>query len=114
MRQAMTRLLFRSLLVALLVPVVAATVVAQRANPADARIRTRRLEMVERHIAGERIKDSATLHAMRTVPRHEFVPARLRDEAYENHPLPIGLGQTISQPYIVGFMTEIVRPRPGM
>ncbi len=107
----MTRLLFRSLLVAL---VVAVTAVAQRANPEDARFRARRLEMVERHIAGEGIRDSATLHAMRTVPRHEFVPARLRDEAYENHPLPIGLGQTISQPYIVGFMTEIVRPRPGM
>jgi len=70
--------------------------------------------MVEDHIAGEGIKDSVTLHAMRTVPRHEFVPANLRDDAYENHPLPIGLGQTISQPYIVGFMTEIVRPRRGM
>ena len=110
----MTRLLFRSLLVALLVPLVAATAVAQRANPEDAPFRPRRLEMVERHIAGEGIKDSATLHAMRAVPRHEFVPARLRDEAYQNHPLPIGLGQTISQPYIVGFMTELVRPRPGM
>lgn len=70
--------------------------------------------MVERHIDREGIKDSATLNAMRTVPRHEFVTAEFRDEAYENHPLPIGLGQTISQPYIVGYMTEIVRPRPGM
>jgi protein-L-isoaspartate(D-aspartate) O-methyltransferase len=70
--------------------------------------------MVARHIAGEGIADSATLRAMRDVPRHEFVPANLRDEAYENHPLPIGLGQTISQPYIVGYMTEVVRPRPGM
>jgi protein-L-isoaspartate(D-aspartate) O-methyltransferase len=111
MRQSMTRLLFRSLLAAGLV----APAAAQRAPSAeDAQFRARRLAMVERHIAGEGIKDSATLHAMRAVPRHEFVPARLRDEAYENHPLPIGLGQTISQPYIVGFMTEIVRPRPGM
>ena len=108
----MTRLLFRSLLAAGL---VAAPAAAQRApNAEDAQFRARRLAMVERHITGEGIKDSATLHAMRAVPRHEFVPAGLRDEAYENHPLPIGLGQTISQPYIVGFMTEIVRPRPGM
>ena len=108
----MTRLLFRSLFPAAL---VAAVATAQRApTTEDARFQARRLEMVERHIKGDGIKDSATLHAMRTVPRHEFVPARLRGEAYENHPLPIGLGQTISQPYIVAFMTEIVRPRPGM
>jgi protein-L-isoaspartate(D-aspartate) O-methyltransferase len=80
----------------------------------DGIFRARRLAMVERHIAGDGIKDSATLHAMRTVPRHEFVPAEFRDEAYENHPLPIGLGQTISQPYVVAYMTEVVRPRPGM
>lgn len=60
------------------------------------------------------VKDSATLAALRAVPRHEFVPADYRDEAYADHPLPIGHGQTISQPYIVGYMTELVRPRPGM
>jgi protein-L-isoaspartate(D-aspartate) O-methyltransferase len=87
---------------------------AQRAADADARFRARRLAMVDEHIVSEGIKDSATLNAMRTVPRHEFVPANLRDEAYENRPLPIGLGQTISQPYIVAYMTEIVRPRSGM
>jgi protein-L-isoaspartate(D-aspartate) O-methyltransferase len=80
----------------------------------EARFRSRRLAMVERHIAREGIDDTATLRAMREVPRHAFVPAELRDQAYENHPLPIGLGQTISQPYIVGYMTELVRPRPGM
>ncbi len=80
----------------------------------EARFRARRLAMVERHIAGEGIDDTAALRAMREVPRHAFVPADLRDQAYENHPLPIGLGQTISQPYIVGYMTELVRPRPGM
>ena len=94
---------------------VAGGAAAQRAVKSDdATFRDRRLAMVERHVAGEGIKDSATLHAMRTVPRHEFVPTDLRDEAYENHPLPIGLGQTISQPYIVAYMTEVVRPRPGM
>jgi protein-L-isoaspartate(D-aspartate) O-methyltransferase len=87
---------------------------AQGARDAEARFRARRLAMVERHIAREGIDDTATLRAMRAVPRHAFVPADLRDQAYENHPLPIGLGQTISQPYIVGYMTELVRPRPGM
>ena len=108
----MTRFLFRWLYAAVLLPV---PVAAQRtAESSDARFRAKRLEMVERHIAGEGITDTATLRAMRDVPRHELVPANLRDEAYENHPLPIGLGQTISQPYIVGYMTEVVRPRPGM
>jgi protein-L-isoaspartate(D-aspartate) O-methyltransferase len=50
---------------------------------------------------------------MRTVPRHEFLPMRLRGEAYMDYPLPIGHGQTISQPFIVAFMTEAIRPQPG-
>lgn len=111
----MTRLLFHSLNMAGALMLLSATALAQRVSgDAEARFRARRLAMVERYIAGEGITDSATLRAMREVPRHELVPTALREEAYENHPLPIGLGQTISQPYIVGFMTEIVRPRPGM
>lgn len=90
----------------------AAAAVAQRA--AGDRFEARRLAMVQRHIAAEGIRDRATLRAMRAVPRHEFVPREFLDRAYENRPLPIGLGQTISQPYIVAYMTEIVRPRPGM
>ena len=111
----MKRLPLRSLHTAALVAWIPAAAFAQR-GPAteDPRLRARRTEMVERHIAGEGITDSATLQAMRDVARHEFVPAEFRDEAYENHPLPIGFGQTISQPYIVGYMTEVVRPRPGM
>ncbi len=66
------------------------------------------------HIAAQGVADSATLRAMRTVPRHEFVPSRYRATAYGDHPLPIGYGQTISQPYIVAYMTEILRPEPGM
>jgi len=67
-----------------------------------------------RLIEGEGVRDSATLEAMRSVPRHEFVlPGDLR-RAYGDHPLPIGLGQTISQPYIVAYMTEVVRPGSGM
>lgn len=50
---------------------------------------------------------------MRLVPRHEFLPQRLRDEAYGDYPLPIGYGQTISQPYVVAFMTEAIAPRNG-
>ena len=60
------------------------------------------------------VADSATLAAMRAVPRHLFVPEDVRATAYGDHPLPIGYGQTISQPYVVAFMTEQVRPRPGM
>ena len=60
------------------------------------------------------VRDSATLDAMARVPRHEFVPAEHRARAYGDHPLPIGLGQTISQPYIVAYMTEMLELRPGI
>jgi protein-L-isoaspartate(D-aspartate) O-methyltransferase len=65
-----------------------------------------RREMVVQQILGREVRDSATLRAMLSVPRHEFVPANLRTNAYVDFPLPIGHGQTISQPYIVAFMTE--------
>jgi protein-L-isoaspartate(D-aspartate) O-methyltransferase len=72
-----------------------------------------RERMVELQIAGRGIRDPAVLAAMRKVPREAFVvPARV-DEAYEDRPLPIGAGQTISQPYIVAVMTEALRLRPG-
>lgn len=54
--------------------------------------------------------DPSVLAAMRQVPRHEFVPDEVRDEAYENRPLPIGYGQTISQPYVVALMTDVLDP----
>lgn len=57
--------------------------------------------------------DQRVLAAMRRVPRHEFVPAGQRSAAYSNTPLPIGEGQTISQPYIVALMTDLLRIRPG-
>ena len=50
---------------------------------------------------------------MRSVPRHEFVPAEYLDQAYDDHPLPIGYGQTISQPYIVAWMTDLLGLQPG-
>ncbi len=65
-----------------------------------------RREMVARQIEARGVNDPLTLEAMRNVPRHWFVPARLRNVAYLDRPLPIGEGQTISQPYIVALMTE--------
>ena len=64
------------------------------------------MQMVDQQIAGRDIKDARVLDAMRRVPRHEFVPEPLRGSAYEDSPLPIGHDQTISQPYIVAYMTE--------
>jgi protein-L-isoaspartate(D-aspartate) O-methyltransferase len=66
--------------------------------------------MVTKQIQARGVNDSAVLAAMREVPRHIFVPPRLRSNAYEDHPLPIGHGQTISQPYIVALMTEALGP----
>ena len=65
------------------------------------------LQGLDRTITNPRVRA-----ALGRVPRHEFVPERYRDEAYEDRPLPIGHGQTISQPYIVAFMTEKLEPQP--
>jgi protein-L-isoaspartate(D-aspartate) O-methyltransferase len=70
-------------------------------------------EMVERQIAARKVTDAKVLVAMRKVPRHEFVPEAQRDAAYSDGPLPIGNGQTISQPYIVAYMTEALKLTGG-
>ena len=70
-----------------------------------------RQQMVQEQLAGRDIRDPRVLKAMGDVPRHEFVPAADRDEAYDDRPLAIGYGQTISQPYIVAFMTEKLAPK---
>ncbi len=67
---------------------------------------SRRMRMVEEQIIRRGITDQLVLNAMRIVPRHKFVPERLKSEAYHNCPLPISENQTISQPYIVASMTE--------
>jgi protein-L-isoaspartate(D-aspartate) O-methyltransferase len=72
-----------------------------------------RERMVKIQIEDRGIRGPATLSALRKVPRHEFVPAELRASAYDDRPLPIGYGQTISQPYIVGHMTELAGVKPG-
>ncbi|HET6765975.1 MAG TPA: protein-L-isoaspartate(D-aspartate) O-methyltransferase [Chitinophagaceae bacterium] len=69
--------------------------------------------MVKTQIQARGVKDSATLTAMRKVQRHKFVAANQLSSAYNDGPLPIGYGQTISQPYIVAYMTEIINPKPG-
>ena len=72
-----------------------------------------RLEMVTDTIEARGIKDPGVLRAMRNVPRHLFVLEKYLDQAYADHPLPIGYGQTISQPYIVAWMTELLELKPG-
>src|SRR3954463_6563421 len=69
--------------------------------------------MVIEQLARRGIRDARVLGAMGAVPRHGFVDPALADEAYEDRPLPIGFGQTISQPYMVARATELAAPRPG-
>lgn len=83
------------------------------AAPDEDRFLAERLKMVATQIEGRGIEDQRVLDAMRRVPRHVFVPLQHRDEAYEDRPLPIGHGQTISQPYIVAAMTELLDPKPS-
>ena len=72
----------------------------------------KRHAMVEKDIKGRGIKDKRVLDAMAKLPRHLFVDEPLKKKAYADHPLPIGEGQTISQPYVVALMTEALRLKP--
>ncbi len=74
----------------------------------------RNRERMIRELEARGIRDMRVLGAMRAVPRHRFVQEALRLQAYEEHPLPIGYGQTISQPYIVAHMSEQLESSPGM
>jgi protein-L-isoaspartate(D-aspartate) O-methyltransferase len=75
--------------------------------------RARREAMVAGQIEARGVRDPGVLKAMREVPRHEFVPVELKNAAYDDRPLSIGLDQTISQPYIVAYMTEALGLKPG-
>lgn len=86
---------------------------APDADPAAARFAEQRGHMVERQLAARGISDARVLQAMREVPREEFVPKSLRNFAYDDGALPIGDGQTISQPFTVAFMCEALRVQPG-
>jgi len=78
----------------------------------DERFARLREQMVQEGVINWGIEDEAVIAAMRTVPRHAFVPVEFLNQAYENHPLPIGHSQTISQPYIVALMTEAAAVSP--
>ena len=85
------------------------------ANTPDIADRTKaaRMSMVDEQLRARGIRDPRVLEAMRRVPRHLFVPESVRPDAYGDYPLPIGHGQTISQPYIVAFMTEALKLEPS-
>ncbi len=82
--------------------------------PENSTFAAARRRMVREQLSGpgREIANERVLRALAEVPRHEFVPVELRAEAYADHPLPIGYGQTISQPYIVACMTEYLDPQP--
>lgn len=88
------------------------TAVAQKPNQ-EPDWKKLRMKMVEFQIKDRGIENPAVIKALRTVPRHELVPVSYRLSAYEDRPLPIGENQTISQPYIVGLMSELLRSKPG-
>jgi protein-L-isoaspartate(D-aspartate) O-methyltransferase len=99
----------------LLVPVLLPLPPRPWSPPADQRaadpLTAARERMVAEQIAARDVKDPRVLAAMRQIPRHLFVPADQQSSAYDDRPLPIGYGQTISQPYIVALMTELARPK---
>jgi protein-L-isoaspartate(D-aspartate) O-methyltransferase len=96
----------------LLLPLLIAAGVELARAEADER-RAERERMVAEQIAARGVLDARLLEALRTVPRHRFVPAEWQREAYADGPLPIGEGQTISQPFIVAKMTELLRLEGG-
>jgi protein-L-isoaspartate(D-aspartate) O-methyltransferase len=93
---------------------LALALVAPAEAQTDDRWREPRERLVAEQVAPQGVTDSLTLAAMRTVPRHEFVPEDQRAWAYADTPLPIGHEQTISQPTVVALMTQLIRPRPGL
>jgi protein-L-isoaspartate(D-aspartate) O-methyltransferase len=96
----------------LILAALAATACGQRPTPASD-LAAERQQMVQRQLVTRGINDARVLGAMAKVPREEFVAPDSRVASYEDGPLPIGYGQTISQPYIVAFMTEQLRPKPS-
>jgi protein-L-isoaspartate(D-aspartate) O-methyltransferase len=89
------------------------TPAAQATTADDAEFARARERMVMEHLVPEGINDERVLAALRRVPRHRFVPDSLQQNAYEDRPLPIGHGQTISQPFIVAFMSQNLMLKPG-
>ena len=104
----------RNFLVVLGAVLAAGSCTSQRVDPVDQErvFAQRRSEMVSRQIAARGIADPEVLRVMAAVPRHKFVPPEMVDHAYRDSPLPIGEGQTISQPYIVALMTDLLACGP--
>lgn len=100
----------RQALVSLFFTLTLGVAVPQAPAPAD-QYQKLRLIMVKDQIEARGVKNQEVLATMRAVPRELFVPESVRPQAYEDHPLPIGFGQTISQPFIVGLMTELLDPK---
>jgi protein-L-isoaspartate(D-aspartate) O-methyltransferase len=98
------------LLQALILPLLLTVAYAQNLFSQD--YNRLREEMVDKQIAARGIRTKTVLDAMRKVERHHFVPANVMKEAYNDYPLPIGEGQTVSQPYIVAFMTDVLGLKP--
>jgi protein-L-isoaspartate(D-aspartate) O-methyltransferase len=96
----------------LMLAAVAASGCGQKAPP-PSDFAAQRQQMVQQQLMTRGINDARVLTAMAKVPREEFVPLDARGGSYEDGPLPIGYDQTISQPYIVAFMTEQLRPKPS-
>ena len=110
----MRSLLIPCVIGASIVAVIGQTIVRSEESETDeARYAALRDRMVTEQIQGRDVADRRVLAAMRKVPRHRFVPEQLRPEAYDDHPLPIGEGQTISQPYIVAIMSELLQLTGG-
>ena len=104
----MSRIETKTMKILLVIILLSATAFAQEIDTFD----TKRQEMINHQIKNRGITDGRVLEAMEKVKRHFFVPDALRAMAYEDRPLPIGYGQTISQPYIVAYMTQEARLRP--
>ena len=83
------------------------------AQPESDPFTEKRMQLVEDTIISRGVKDRQVITAMQKVPRHKFVPEAYLDQAYADHPLPIGYGQTISQPFIVAMMTELLDLEKG-
>lgn len=98
------RIMCRGFIIALFIPVLFCS---------GDEFESARLRMIREDMQARGIRNTLVLDAMRSTPRHLFVPPPYRSMAYEDYPLPIGYGQTISQPYVVALMTELLDPQPG-
>ncbi|MEW8496594.1 MAG: protein-L-isoaspartate(D-aspartate) O-methyltransferase, partial [Candidatus Thiodiazotropha taylori] len=104
----------RQLFTALLLSLIATGLTAQQSDQGYTKERQRMVQTIQREVRQtsdyleKKQLDERVIEALKTVPRHLFVPEAQRQSAYQNRPLPIGYGQTISQPYIVAIMTDLI------